>query len=223
MVRSQTQLEAQPEKQRENRRSKIALRDYLELGPDRTLAKLHSTYIRAPKPPTRHLSTLHEWFAQYDWQIQAEYFDQLQQYRSQQAENEILLSGLALTSQRVGALKQLYSDLQDLQTLIWPIWKSELQSSKPAGEQRSPAQRFNLTIITYMRGVLDDLARETGGRLGRVQPASGANPQAEASIRPDLSLLTDEEFALLNDLMQKATPAQITAGSWPPGPADLPK
>ena len=208
---------AHPLEGRVNRRAKQALDDYLQLGTRRSLALLHQRYAQEASAPTRRLVTLNAWFERFDWQAQADCFDQEQMDKTQAADDPNRETGLALNSQRVTALKKLYQDLLDLQQLLWPIWMSELQQGTITDGERGLTQRFNLSLVSQMRGVLDDLARETGGRASRAMLAVTSPNQTQPGSRPDLSLLDDEELGQLKKLLQKATPG-FSAGFKPRQP-----
>jgi hypothetical protein len=198
----------------ETRRANAALRDYLLLGPGRSLEKLQTRYGAIPKARTRHISTLRVWARRYDWQARAECFDELEQVRAEAEEferqSQMMQTGLVLSSARVENLKQLYSELQEYLKQGWPVWLADLQAasgdSPAAGAGR--ASRFSTSIIAQMRGILDDLARETGGRAQRRLPAASAAPNLdpdEAAL-PDLSRLSQEDLDALEKIMQKAAP-----------------
>lgn len=179
----------------ESPRAGLALRDYLNLGTGRTLGALLARYQHEPHAPTRSRGTLQHWARKYHWKERARVFEQ-----SQPGQDD-----LSQSIQRVEHLKSLYAGLQDYLRQAWPVWLEDLQSGTAVLESRENlrAPRFNTGIIIQMRGILDDLARETGGRT----PKSPA--VASAGAPPDLSLLSDDELAALERLLQKASPASI--------------
>lgn len=172
----------------ESQRAASALRDYLNLGRGRSLKQLAQNYRADAAAPTHAMGTLQRWARQYDWQGRAQVFDGQ--------------DDLAQTGQRVEHLKRLYAGLQDYLRQAWPVWLADLHSDAPGleGREISRAPRFNTGIIIQMRGILDDLARETGGRAPKVGPV------VMPAAAPDLSLLSEEELFALECLLQKAAP-----------------
>lgn len=174
---------------RESKRAIWACNDYLRLGPGRSLQKLQQLYIEpsSTKPPSKHLRTLAEWSRQYGWQARAASYDaEIERRRKEQdaaleAEREarrrqIMESGLALDFERVERLKRLEGLLiQELGEIdeqgnlvalkedsVWAPDVKQIGSGKFA--QQVDIVRFNRAIFETIRGLLDDLAKETGGR-----------------------------------------------------------
>jgi hypothetical protein len=216
---------------RETRCAHTALLDYLQLGSDRSLAELLARYQAAGEGvPTRRAATLQMWAHRYNWTERADCYDQLNLECAQAGELErqkqIMFSGLALTSERVDNLKQLYAEMQKYFTQALPVWAADLRSEP--GDSSNRAIRFNTSFISQMRGILDDIARETGGRAARnAPPAQGLPyPGAEDGFLPDLKLLSAEDLEALDRVLQKtagacAGTAEGTTASrgqvWQPG------
>jgi hypothetical protein len=216
---------------RETRCAHAALLDYLQLGPGRSLVELLARYqVAGAGVPTRRAETLQRWANRYNWAERAGCYDELSLERAQAGENErqkqIMFSGLALTSERVDNLKQLYAEMQKYLNQALPVWVADLHSEPGDGPNRAP--RFNTSFISQMRGILDDIARETGGRAAHpTPPAHGLPyPGAEAGFLPDLKLLSAEDLEALDRVLQKmagatAGTADGTTGSrsqvWQPG------
>lgn len=66
----------------ETQKANRALKDYVAMGPGRSLTKLHKTYTEyAPErgdPPTQCLRTLKNWSSRYDWQARLACWDELE-------------------------------------------------------------------------------------------------------------------------------------------------
>ena len=62
-------------------------------------------------------------------------------------------------------------------------------------------ERYNSPLVENLRGVLDDLARETGGR----KPAPSTNVDVQVNVgRPlDLSIYTTDEILTMRSLVLK--------------------
>lgn len=164
--------------QREHYKAILACNDYLRLGPGRSLAKLHRFYINSASenPPTRHLRTLAEWSRRFGWQERARAYDAAIEREKNAYVRSIMQSGLALAHKRVLKLVHLAD------TLAAEIWDEEgnfigdavwLPDVKQIGRgdeaERVDIVRFNRSILREFRAVLDDLAKETGGRRQRLE------------------------------------------------------
>jgi len=117
------------------------------------------------------LNTLKGWCARYAWQARADLYDaQIERRKTERAER-IMQSGLALDHERVQKLKrlarvvegQLYEQAEDGR--YRSIWLPDVkQIGSGDNAERVDLEKFNAAIIEEFRGVLDDLAKETGGR-----------------------------------------------------------
>lgn len=164
-------------KEKETKKAMQACNDYLRMGPGRSLAKLHQTYTEygPEKPPTRHLATLKTWSTNYGWQARVnEYDTEIERQKTEYLEQrriDALNTGLALDYERILKLKHLADKLEN------EIWNEEgefirdtvwLPDVKQIGggefAERVDIVRFNQAILSEFRAILDDLAKETGGR-----------------------------------------------------------
>jgi len=198
---------------RESPRANSALRDYLQSAAPRSLDALLAGYLHAAHAPARSLKTLKAWAVRFEWQARAAFHDQLQVQNAERAEAERLTlsmhSGMAVPAERVESLKQLYDDLLDYQKSLLKIWRMDLEpvEAEPGARPRVP--RFSTALIIQLRGILDDLARETGGRAPRKFREAAPNEDisnAQAEHAPDLRLLSRQEIGQLLGLMRKASP-----------------
>jgi hypothetical protein len=165
---------------RETPRAAQAWADYLALGPDRSLAKLHAQYAARQKrgestAPTTTLRQLEKWSAAFDWQgrlraladqAAAAAADRQRAYIA-----SIMESGFGLPHERVVALKTLASALLDELTgdehRRWVSEPKQLGHGEDATIIR--VERFNRAEVESLRGLLDDIAKETGGRIAKQQ------------------------------------------------------
>jgi hypothetical protein len=117
------------------------------------------------------MGTLQQWSSRYDWPARAEAYDaQLEEQKNAHAQ-EIMRSGLALGHERVTKLKLLADFLeQELYTrdetgAYSNLWLPDVKQIGAGDDaQRVDIVRFNTPLVEQYRGVLDDLAKETGGR-----------------------------------------------------------
>jgi hypothetical protein len=142
------------------------------MGPGRSLADLARQYHETPQnAATLSLYTLQAWSKRYGWQERASGYDVgLESLKNERA-REIMQTGLSLTHERVDKLKTLAGFLE---TQIFEqgeddeyhnVWLPDVKQIG-AGEyaERVDIERFNSAIFEQYRGILDDLAKETGGR-----------------------------------------------------------
>ena len=115
-------------------------------------------------------------------------------------------SGYALAWERVRALKELadtlFAELQD-PSLRWVREVKVIGSGKNAREV--VVERFNAAEIEQLRGVLTDLAKETGGRKDIQVLTGGRDNPVEVRHGYDLNLsrLTDAELDQMERLVEK--------------------
>jgi len=133
-----------------------ACNDYLRMGPGRSLRALAREYHGNEQKltPTQSLGTLGNWSTRYDWQSRAEAHDTELEARKNAEAEAVMQEGLALPHERVRMLKEMAADLQP--QIIWVGVKrgKEVKVIEPA-------------VVAQLRGTLDDLAKETGGRIAR--------------------------------------------------------
>lgn len=154
----------------ESPRARQAWADYLAMGPGRSLERLVERYKSGTRSaPTRRLTTLKCWSGMFDWQnrLQAIASEQIAMATAAESARirEIMESGVAVTHERVAVLKELHdlllSDLRDPD-------KRWLTDVKGIGQgdnwTQIEVERFNSAELEQLRGLLDDIAKETGGR-----------------------------------------------------------
>ena len=159
-------------------KSFAALADYARMGAGRSLRALHESYqARGQKgdgpgtdaPPTKRWATLSGWAHSNDWQARVQDYDEARRAIADEEAEREMLEGLALPSHRVRALKLLAAALlaDDADAA------SAKDAEEGAGGGRSPLAGLDLTLgspqrLAQLRGLLDDLAKETGGRTKTV-------------------------------------------------------
>lgn len=143
----------------ESNKALQACNDYLRMGVGRSLRKLTRKYSETTtiKPPTKHLETLKKWSVNFGWVKRAEEYDvEIENIKTEYA-NEMMKSGLALDYERVSKLKDLFKTLEE-ELRNGALWVEDSKSNK-----------YNSSIISDIRGVLDDIAKETGGRVKKTE------------------------------------------------------
>jgi len=141
--------------------------DYVALGPDRSLTKLIARYRRAPGTcPTTRLQTLKKWSAEYGWQdrlhgLAAEQ-GAIAEARERQRIDEIMATGLANVHERVRSLNVLAEAMFTLITADGGFFREEVKMA--ANGEHISYQIIDKAKFDILRGLHDDLAKETGGR-----------------------------------------------------------
>jgi len=158
--------------------------DYLRMGPGRTVAGLWRRYVEMSESerelaPSRVKGTLTNWSARYGWLARAEAYDAALENEKNARAEEIMNSGVALEHERVSELKKLAAFLTDQVEKETPegdrprVWLPDVkQIGSGFDAERVDIERFNAPLFSQLRGVLDDLAQETGGRV-RKQEITG--------------------------------------------------
>ncbi len=180
---------------KESIRARQAWADYLAMGAGRSLERLAEDYrSRARSVPTRQLSRLKRWSADFGWQQRLKDIadQEARDVVAQQAEyrRAIMEEGLALDHERVSALKELAGVLLDELRQDDRRWVRDVkQIGKGETAEKVDVERFNAAEVEQLRGLLDDIAKEKGERK-----------EGQASVLLqylDLTKLTDEQLERL--------------------------
>lgn len=153
--------------------------------------------LNQTEPPTRSKTTLKRWSMTFSWFKRAVIFDQRLEEEKNARARQIMESGLALDYERVVELKaladflkaQVYAATTMIVTvpvepdgdgeaqpaaqigtgMLYPnVWVRDVKSiGQGQHAQRVDVYRFNAALLDQFRGVLDDLAKETGGRVAK--------------------------------------------------------
>jgi hypothetical protein len=162
----------------ESEKAVIACNDWLRLGPGRTLGLLLAKYTKTHRstPPTASLDTLKAWSADCAWAERAIQFDaQLEEAKNAERQR-VMSSGFAQDYARVRELDKLITFLArqvyakdgggpNGESPFFNVW---LRDAKQIGggenSERVDIVRFDGALLDQLRGALDDIAKETGGR-----------------------------------------------------------
>lgn len=185
-----------------------ACNDYLRMGPGRSLRKLAQKYGKTKRnqAPTESEATLFEWSSDFAWQERAAAYDAERDAEKTEKRRKEIETGLALDTERIRKLKRLARFLEDqiyeeddpnavvivglsesgatevaVSSSPYPnVW---LRDAKTVAKKRVDIFRFNSAIISEYRGVLDDLAKETGGRKTVVAGDKDSPLQVEVTVK----------------------------------------
>lgn len=186
------ELLAGQRQKRETSRAVQACNDYLRLGPGRSLRVVWESYTQHDSilPPTLNFQTLKDWSARYGWVARAEAYDAECERVKNERRKEVMESGLALDYERVKTLKRIAAllegeiekraestegpDGQPVEGERYRVWLPDVKQIGSGDDaERVDIERYNSPIFGDLRGVLDDLAKETGGRVTRQDITSG--------------------------------------------------
>jgi hypothetical protein len=122
-------------------------------------------------------------------------------------------TGLALEHERVEYLVNLFHKLADLAGESESLWIKDVKVLHLANDQveRIELRRFNGELIRNLRGLLDDIATETGGRLNRLRQPAGSEeptPNLDDYSLEALSPAERDEFFRLQDLILSSSQKQ---------------
>jgi hypothetical protein len=215
-----------------------ACNDWLRLGPGRSLPGLLAGYREIPgnTAPSVSLHTLEAWSKRFGWATRAPTYDRAEEAAKQAAldaeraavaeqRRQVLATGFASDLARVQALnrlaelleEQIYEDADRRKHRVWLRDVKQIGSGEFA--QKVELERFNGALIEQFRGTLDDLAKETGGRVQKIAPTTpdGTAPYQPGLTLEDLSDLSDAELDAL--ITQTPVPAAERADRGGPGGA----
>lgn len=144
------------EKQRgETSKAIQACNDYLRMGPGRSLrelAKQYNSESQRNTAPTLSSDTMMGWSSRYDWQERAQAYDTQTEARKTAEADAVMQEGLALAHNRVRMLKELAEKVRDF------VVSETVAKGKTV-------ETLDTATGHLLRGVLDDIAKETGGRV----------------------------------------------------------
>lgn len=160
----------------------ISCNDWLRLGVGRTLPALLSKYTEKhyKTPPTISLDTLKGWSADFDWSTRASEYDAAWEAQKDAERKTVMSEGLALDYERTRKLLRLADFLeneiyeQGENNVYHNVWLPDVRQVG-SGEfaERVDIERFNSALLEQFRGVLDDIAKEVGGRIKKTDVTSG--------------------------------------------------
>jgi hypothetical protein len=180
--------------QRQNGESDAAVQacnDYLRMGSGRSISELSNNYSqlvtfqRGYAPPSDSYGTLRKWSSLYHWSERATVYDAAYEQRKNAEREAVLNYGLALEHERIRELYkladflrgQLYERSED--GVFHNVWVPDVKSVG-SGEftERVDIERFNAPLIEQYRKVLEDIAKETGGRVQKTDITTAGEPLA---------------------------------------------
>lgn len=169
--------------ERESDKAVQACNDWLRLGVGRTIPSLLEQYEFLPEKatPTQSIDTLYLWSKSYDWRARAAEYDVDLEERKNKERETVIKQGLALEFERVKKLKRLARLLEsqiyeqdEISGQFVNLWVDDVKSvgSKDNAEIVEIV-RFNPALLEQYRKVLEDIAKETGGRVQRADVTTG--------------------------------------------------
>lgn len=160
-------------KEGETDRAVLACNDYLRMGIGRSLRDVFASYRQqianeasTEKPPTSRFETLAAWSSQYGWVERASIYDAAVDAAKTEEINRLRTEGLAADYERIRELTKLF-DLLRAELEEKGVWYTDTKIS--AKGATVDVDVFNTGLLSQFRGVLDDIAKETGGRKAEVK------------------------------------------------------
>ncbi len=152
--------------QRESAMEVIACNDYLRMGASRSIAGLHRMYLETQPSYDYSIKTLYHWCWDFQWSVRADEWDNKTEKEKQKVADEAMQTGLAQPHARLRELKHLAQVLRD--EIARPeglhiIEEKQVGNGPTAKIIR--VKKFNSALIEQYRQTLDDIAKETGGRI----------------------------------------------------------
>jgi hypothetical protein len=182
----------------ETDRAVQAANDWLRLGSGRTLTGLLDKYRDLPQnaAPTTSIDTLQNWSKRFDWSSRAAEYDAGWEARKTAEREAVINYGLALEYERIRKLyrlaafleAQLYEQGED--GVFHNVWMPDVKSIG-SGEfaERVDIERFNAPLIEQYRKVLEDIAKEVGGRIEKKDITSDGKPIPIIAVKMPLDEL----------------------------------
>lgn len=166
--------------EKESNNAILACNDWLRLGPGRSIPKLLNSYQQKSvtvgnfAAPSTSYKTLNTWSYKFQWSARAEIFDASYEALVNAERQAEINYGLSLDYERIRKLKRMADLLEDQLyerdsegnlINLWVADVKQIGSGKDA--EQVDIERFNSPLITQLRGVLDDIAKEVGGRIAK--------------------------------------------------------
>jgi hypothetical protein len=148
----------------------VACNDYLRMGLRRSVPRLARRYRRQKEEtgmsvPSTSEQVMYRWSSEYGWIARAEAYDYAKEIERTERAEEVMNEGFALAHERVHALNVLAKDLLG-ELYEKGFWGTRKKILKTEGGDRVINERFfRKRPVDAIRGVLDDIAQETGGRI----------------------------------------------------------
>jgi hypothetical protein len=164
-----------------------ACNDFLRLGSGRSIPKLIAYYTDKQNfskgfiAPSKSTSTLNIWSSNYDWSSRKSEYDLTFEDRKNAEREAVFNRGLALEYNRINELYRLADLLRgqiyeqgldedgEYTGVFHNVWVPDVKQIGSGDDaERVDIERFNASLISEYRAVLDDIAKETGGRIKKV-------------------------------------------------------
>jgi hypothetical protein len=162
---------------RESARARQAWADYLAMGEERSLDRLLQRYQTGTEPAqATSLTRLKQWSTTFGWQTRLQAIADAAASEAEAAirarRRAILESGLALDFERVDVLKRVAAQLLDELETGGRLWVRDVKAiGSGENAERVDIERFNAAEVEQLRGLLDDIAKEKGERVKKLEHA----------------------------------------------------
>lgn len=185
----------------ESRPAVQACNDWLRMGAGRSVPRLLARYRKMPEDaaPTLSQDTLSAWCKRHNWKERADEYDARAEAKKTATADRIMHTGLARPHSRVVKLKRLAAFLegqlyeQGTDGVYHNVWLPDVkQIGSGDRAERVDLEKFNAPLIEQYRATLDDLAKETGGRVQKQEVDARLRHEGAIIVRwPDGSDATE--------------------------------
>ncbi len=167
----------------ETDKAALACNGYLRMGPGRSLEKLAQKYREsvAETPPTQNLAVLYRWSSAFGWVERAAAYDAAQDAAKTTEIERLRTEGLAADYERIRQLGRIWAALDSEFNDGKGLWFKDIKMS--AKGDTVEVDVFNAALLTQMRGILDDLAKEVGGRKQAVEHSTSKSDPFAIEVR----------------------------------------
>ena len=197
----------------ESDKAVIACNEWLRMGSGRTIADLAQKFTdsHSGSQPTTSYGTLRKWSSDYNWAERATEFDAGWEARKNAERDAVLNYGLAHDYERVRKLYRLAAMLEaqiyerGMYGELHNLWVPDVKSIG-SGEfaERVDIERFNSALLEQYRKVLEDIAKETGGRVQKQEIRHNINIELVTRTVEELERAGIDPAATFQALIQQA-------------------
>ena len=147
-----------------------ACNDFIRLGRTRSKTRLMDWYRDNPTLAAASWSQICTWYVRFSWMVRGNLYDMEVERALTARQQEVFGQGLATIHERVLELQRIYLEVKPRLIKIPQSEETQYTYSDEKGwvdENGNPPPKdtpVNTDVLQQMRGLLDDLALETGGR-----------------------------------------------------------
>lgn len=202
--------------------------DYLRLGRTRSKSKLWRWYEKNPTLMAATWAQICRYYVDYDWVSRGNLYDMEKERELNEEAREAFNTGLALAHERVRELERLYHEVAPRLVKLPSEEQGQYTYNQEKGwvdESGAPLSKraaVDTDVLQQMRGLLDDLAAETGGRSKTLNVFAKTDPMQalfDSLQRVTLELPSGQTAAEIPEAIDASFTVEGVSG---PGEGDEP-